>query len=69
MNEDIPKFYNDDGTEVNPDLIPKPSLCITCKKDELSGKENILCDLNRKDQQGNDEFICGAYEPKEEEYG
>ena len=36
---------------------------------QLSGKENILCDLNRADQQGNDEFICGAYEPKEEEYG
>ena len=66
MNEDIPKFYDDDGTEVNSDLIPKPSLCITCKKDELSGKENILCDLNRMDQQGEDEFICGAYEPKED---
>ena len=53
-------------TALNPDLIPKPSLCITCKKDELSGKENILCDLNRMDQQGNDEFICGAYEPKDD---
>ena len=69
MNEDTPKFYDDDKTEVNPDLIPKPSLCITCKKDESSGKENILCDLNRMDQQGEDEFICGAYEPKDEEYG
>ena len=66
MNEDTPKFYDDDGTEVNPDLIPKPSLCITCKKDESSGKENILCDLNRADQKGEDEFICGAYEPKDE---
>ena len=25
MNEDITKFYNDDGTEFNPDLIPKPA--------------------------------------------
>lgn len=60
---DHPKFYKDDGTEVNPDLIPKPSLCITCRKDEMPSEE-ILCDLNRMDQQGNDEFICGAYEPK-----
>jgi len=66
MNEDTPKFYDDDKTEVNSDLIPKPSLCITCKKDESSGKENILCDLNRMDQQGEDEFICGAYEPRED---
>jgi hypothetical protein len=65
MNDNHPKFYNDDGTEVNPDLIPKPSLCITCKKDELRDEE-MLCDLTRMDQQGKDELICGAYEPKEE---
>ena len=64
MNEDIPKFYNDDGTEVNPDLIPKPSLYISCKKDGLSGEEEVLCDLNRMDQLGEDEFICEVYEPK-----
>ena len=66
MNEDIPKFYDDDGTEVNPDLIPKPDLCISCKKDEL-GSEEVLCDLNRMDQQGEEEFICEVYEPKDEE--
>ena len=65
MNEDTPKFYDDDGTEINPDLIPKPSLCISCKKDGLPDEE-ILCNLNRMDQQGKDEFICGAYESKEE---
>ena len=63
MNEDIPKFYNDDGTEVNPDLIPKPDLCISCKKDEIHSEET-LCSLNRMDQLGNEEFICEAYEPK-----
>ena len=66
MNDNIPKFFHDDGTEVNPDLIPKPSLCISCKKDEIPDEE-ILCNLNRMDQQGNAEFKCGAYEPKEEE--
>ena len=66
MNEDIPKFYDDDGTEVNPNLIPKPSLCITLKKDGLRDEE-ILCNLNRMGQLGENEFICGAYESKGEE--
>ena len=65
MNDNITKFFNDDGTEVNPDLIPKPDLCISCKKDGLPDEE-ILCSLNRMDQQGEEEFICGAYEPKED---
>jgi len=63
MNDNHPKFYNDDGTEFNPDLIPKPDLCISCKKDGLSGEEEILCNITRADQQGEDEFICDAYEP------
>ena len=63
MDDNHPKFYNDDGTEVNPDLIPKPDLCISCRKDGLSNEE-ILCSLNRMDQQGEEEFKCYAYEPK-----
>ena len=66
INEDTPKFFHDDGTEVNPDLIPKPSLCISCKKDGLRDEE-ILCNLNRMDQQGEEEFQCGAYETKDPE--
>ena len=65
MDNNQPKYFNDDGTEFNPDLIPKPSLCISCKKDGLPGEEEILCDLTRADQQGEDEFICEAYEPKD----
>ena len=61
--KDVPKFYDDDGTEVNPDLIPKPDLCISCKNDGLSGKEEILCNLTRADQHGEGKFICDAYEP------
>ena len=67
MDDNIPKFFHDDGTEVNPDLIPKPDLCITCKKDGLLGEEDVLCTLNRMDQQGEEEFKCYAYEPKDEE--
>ena len=66
MDNNRPKFYHDDGTEVNPDLIPKPDLCISCKKDGLNANEDILCTLNRMDQLDEPEFKCGAYEPKEE---
>lgn len=64
MDENIPKFFHDDGTEVNPDLIPKPDLCISCRKDMLGGEEEILCTLTSMDQQEDEEFKCGAYEPK-----
>jgi len=64
--KDIPKFFHDDGSEVNPDLVPKPSLCISCRKDGLR-EEEILCNLNRMDQQGEEEFQCGAYKPKDDE--
>lgn len=65
MNGDQPKHFDDDGIEINPDLIPKPDLCITCKKEGLAGEEEILCNLTRADQQGEDEFHCETYEPKE----
>ena len=66
MDEDIPKFYDDNGAEMNPDLISKPSLCVSCQKDGLRNEEH-LCDLTRMDQLGEDEFICEAYEPVEED--
>ena len=64
MNDNHPKFFHDDGTEINPDLIPKPSLCISCKKDELRHEE-VLCDLNRMAQLEKEEFVCDAYESKD----
>ena len=54
-------FYNDDGTEVNPDMIPKPNLCLICKKDN-DPDEEILCTLNRIDQSDNSEFKCFSFE-------
>jgi len=66
MDNNHPKFYDDAGTEINPDLVPKPDLCISCRKDELRDQEH-LCDLTRMDQQGNDVFVCEAYEPKDRE--
>ena len=65
MENNKPKYFDDDGTEINQDLIPKPDLCISCKKDGQSGEEEILCNLTRTDQQGSEDFYCEAYEPKE----
>ena len=66
MNEEneISGLYNDDGTKINPSLILKPSLCITCKKDEMEGEEEILCLLNRNDQKDKKEFRCSSYVSK-----
>ena len=58
------KFYDDHGTEMNPGLIPKPDLYISCAKDDVPGKEEILCTLNRADQQGEPELHCEAYKSR-----
>ncbi|NUO09943.1 MAG: hypothetical protein HUU08_14930 [Candidatus Brocadia sp.] len=57
-------FYNNDGTEINPDLVPKPDLCVSCKKDDDPGEE-ILCILTRADQQDQAQFQCFAYVSRE----
>ena len=63
MDKKIFGIFDDDGNEINPNLIVKPSLCVMCKKDE-DPSEEIFCTLNRADQEGESEFRCGAYEPK-----
>jgi hypothetical protein len=64
MTDNISGFYNDDGSKINPELVPKPSLCVTCKKDAAGEKEEILCILTRNDQRGANNFEYDAYEPK-----
>jgi hypothetical protein len=61
-NRKIPptRYYLDDGTEFNPDLFPKPSLCLTCRKND-DPNEELLCNLTRMDQRNEDEFKCFAY--------
>jgi len=56
-------YFKDDGTEINPDLYPKPQLCLSCLKDS-NPDEEILCNLNRIDQIGVTDFKCFAYENK-----
>jgi len=62
--DDTLKYFDDDGNEMNPNLTSKPALCVSCVKDEDPNQE-MLCNLNRLDQQGEADFKCGAYEPKE----
>lgn len=63
--DDIPRdqisgFFRDDGFEINMDLVPKPSLCLTCIHNNDSDEE-ILCNLTRYDQKNQKEFKCFAY--------
>lgn len=56
----IAGFFDDDGYEINTDLIKKPSLCITCLSDD-NPKEEMLCNMTRYDQKDDNEFKCFAY--------
>lgn len=58
-------FFDDDGHPINPDLYPRPALCLTCKKNDQP-EEEVLCQLNRLDQRHDDQFICHAYVPLSE---
>ena len=59
-------YFDDDGTEINPDFYPKPGLCLICKKLH-EPREKIPCTLNRIDQRYEHEFKCGAFEKNENE--
>ena len=59
----VMKYYDDDGTEINPNFTLKPSLCLTCKNDD-NPKEEILCNLTRLDQKDEEAFKCFAYKKK-----
>jgi hypothetical protein len=58
-------YFDDDGNELNPDLYPKPQLCLSCKNDDDPNQE-ILCNLCRLGQNEDTEFKCYAYENKYE---
>lgn len=56
-------LFNDDGTRIDPETVPIPNLCITCKSFYTGdAEENILCILNRNDQRNDPDFKCGAFE-------
>ncbi|MDF7809701.1 hypothetical protein P4E94_19840 [Pontiellaceae bacterium B12219] len=59
--EPLSGYFDDDGNELNPDLIKKPSLCTTCIKDSDPTQE-IMCNLTRLDQQDESDFHCEAHQ-------
>jgi hypothetical protein len=59
--DEINGYFDDDGNQLNPDLIPKPGLYLTCIKDN-DPNEEIPSNLNRLDQRDQDNFVCYAYE-------
>ena len=62
MIDEIEGYFDDDGAPFNPNLIPAPSLCATCKKND-NPKYEIPCNLTRADQDEDiPRFICFAYE-------
>jgi hypothetical protein len=56
-------FFRDDGTEINPDLIAKLSLCVSCRKEQDSNEE-VPFTLTRVDQQGGKRVWALPFEPK-----
>ena len=57
-------LYDDDGNKINPDLIPKPGLCLVCRKND-DPSEELLCNMTRFDQRNESDFKCYAFEKKE----
>jgi hypothetical protein len=59
----IAGFFDDDGYEINTELIKKPSLCLTCIND-YDPNEEMLCNMTRYDQKDENEFKCFAYKKR-----
>ncbi|MCX6233550.1 MAG: hypothetical protein NT175_02350 [Bacteroidetes bacterium] len=59
----IAGFFDDEGYEINTELIKKPSLCLTCINDE-DPNEEMICIMTRYDQRANKEFKCFAYKKR-----
>lgn len=55
-------YFYDDGTEFDPELIPKPDMCLRCRSNLTQDwEEEILCNLTRADQCEEKEFRCKAF--------
>lgn len=56
-------YYDDEGTKINPELIVKPALCLSCEHENDASQE-MLCTLNRMSQLGEPDFKWESYEAK-----
>lgn len=58
-------YFDNDGNELNPNLVAKPALCVACVSDDAEHEMGrVRCDLTRLDQQDEAAFTCHAYTPK-----
>lgn len=59
-----PCYFNDDGTEFTPGLHATTDQCVSCAKNEThKAEEEVVCNLARADQQGDEVFVCFSYQP------
>lgn len=56
-------FFDDDGYEIDTDLMKKPSLCLICRKND-DPNEEMLCNMMRYDQKDEEDFLCAAFVKK-----
>jgi hypothetical protein len=60
---DINELNDAHGNKIDLASIPLPSLCLICNKYRIDDwDENLLCLMNRNDQSGQPNFMCGAFE-------
>ncbi len=65
-------YYDDDGNEINLNLISRPALCIGCQHNEPDDPmEDVHCNLRRldyfltcRDSNADEEFVCYTFEVK-----
>ena len=56
-------YFDDDGNKLNPNLVPKPFLCMSCEIGD-DPEEEVLCNLTRLGQKAGEEFKCFGYKRK-----
>ncbi|MCY1721849.1 hypothetical protein OU798_15955 [Prolixibacteraceae bacterium Z1-6] len=62
FDEEINSFYNEDGTTIDPENVPVPSLCVICQNSMADDwEENLLCLINRNDKRNDDDFRCRIF--------
>jgi len=63
-DDELSGYFEEEGNRLNPDLIPKPGLCLLCVKDD-DLDDMIECNLIRLDQaEKKDDFECAAFREK-----
>jgi hypothetical protein len=64
MNEEseiIDGFDMEEENFTGEELVEKPALCLSCRKDN-DPQEEEMCLLTRMDSSEDEDFVCGAYE-------